>query len=343
MPVFTPQDLKQRSIELLGAAGATPAEAEIVGIHLVESNLAGHDSHGVLRIPQYAAEIERGAVQPGIELGISGQAESSVVVDGFRAFGQVACAEAMRQAIDKALAVGVGIASLRRCNHSGRLGAYVESAAGQGLVGVVMMAGTAGRWAAPFGGRVGRLGTNPLAICAPSGGPFPVLLDMSTCIAPEGKIRHHRVVGQRLPDKWLVDKNGRASDDPNALYDGGAILPLGGSVGHKGYAISFMIQVMAGALAGFACCPQEMTEDDVGHGNLLLLAIDIERFVPQDVFRDQVRQLIDYVKDTPTAEGFDEVLAPGEFEYRHRRQRSQEGIPVPDEVWAEVEAVGKST
>ena len=129
MPVVSPSDLKHCSIELLGAAGATANEAEIVGTHLVESNFAGHDSD-VLRIPQYAEEIRRCAVRPGTELAITEETESSVLIDGFQTFGQLAWAEARRHAIEKARAVGIGMASLRCCNHSGRFGAYIEVSVG---------------------------------------------------------------------------------------------------------------------------------------------------------------------------------------------------------------------
>ncbi|HTI51423.1 MAG TPA: Ldh family oxidoreductase [Planctomycetaceae bacterium] len=341
MPRFAAKALESLADRIFRAAGAGAEQARIVARHLVEANLAGHDSHGLMRTIQYVREIEAGQILPTALPQVLSDWPEGSVVDARGPFGQVACHWAMARAIDKARAGTVGVVTLRHCNHSGRLGAYAAQAAEAGCFGMVAAnGGGAGQWVAPFGGRERRLCTNPLAMGAPSDGAFPLLLDISTSVAPEGKVRDYLQREKPVPDGWLVDHNGRPTNDPRKLYatPSAALLPLGGAMGHKGYALAFMVDILAGALSGAGCPTNGIADGSNGTG-LFMLALNIERFLPATEFARQLREMIAWIKSSAPAEGFQEVLVPGEAEHRARSDRLRRGIDIPPNVWRELEAI----
>ncbi|BBO32868.1 Ldh family oxidoreductase [Lacipirellula parvula] len=320
--------------------GTPERSAQLVANHLVESSLLGHDSHGIMRTVQYCAAIERGDLITDAQLEIVRESAAGAVLDGRWAFGQVAAAEAMQLAMSKAAKCGVGTVTLRNCNHTGRLGAYTATAANAGMVAMMMVnAGGGYQSVVPFGGRERRLATNPLSLAAPSGGEFPLVLDIATSMAPEGKIRVYKQRNAALPSGWIVDANGEPSTNPNDLYADppGAILPFGGEVGHKGYGLAFMVDVLAGALTEAGCC---RAGEIVARDGSLLIAIDVRHFSSEDIFSGHVRGLIAHIKSCPPAPGYDEVFVPGEMEYRTAQLRRKEGIHVEEEAWNGIEAIG---
>jgi uncharacterized oxidoreductase len=334
-----PEPLHQFAAQILRAAGATEYEATVVVDHLILSNLSGYDSHGVMRVLQYVDELTAGMIEPGSRWRVEREWASGAVLDARGLFGQVAADAAMRLALDKARTTAVAVVTVRRASHSGRLGTYVELAAANNMLGWVFAnGGGGGQWVAPFGGCQRRLSTNPLAFGAPCGKPFPLVVDISTSVAPEGKVRHYLQSGQKLPHAWLVGADGRATDDPAQLYAdiGAALLPFGGDVGHKGFGLALMVDVLAGALAD-AGCPRDLGSSRVveppdGCG-LCFMVVDIQRFIGLSDFVDHVARMLDFVTSSKPAAGFAEVLIPGEFEYRQRLQRQVAGIDVPDGVW----------
>lgn len=339
MPRVPISELLRFATELFQAVGAESTEARIVAEHLVESNLAGHDSHGIMRIPQYLDEIHTGRIVPASHSVVDDEWPTGCVIDARGAFGQVACHEAMTRALDKAREAGIGAVSIRNSNHSGRMGTYVEIAAAEEMIGLVTAnAGGAGQWVAPFGGRERRLSTNPLAIGAPSGTDFPIILDISTSIVPEGKVRYSLQRGQETPDGWLVDAEGHPTRDPQQLYEtpSAAILPLGGTAGHKGFGLAFMVDILSGALSG-AGCPSQKNIDSTEGSGLFMLAIDIKRFGPLIDFSLHVAEMVEYVQSSLPAEGFERVMVPGEFEHRQRETRQREGIDIPEATIKELQ------
>lgn len=339
MPTIPTPELEQLCSRILQGAGADAREAEIVSQHLVDANLAGHDSHGAMRVIQYVDEIRSGLIVPGQELTILKEWPAGAVVDAAGMFGQVACCEAMQIALDKAAESGIAAVTIRGAGHSGRLGAYAEQAAAAGRLGIAMAnGGGAGQWVAPFGGRERRLSTNPIAIGAPSAGPFPLILDISTSVAPEGKVRDRLQKQQTVPDGWLVDHEGQPTTDPQTLYAElcGALLPFGGTSGYKGFGLGFMVDVFAGALTAAGCPESEKAASGVRSG-LFMLAVDIRQFTPLDEFRHRVARMASYVKSSRPAAGFDEVLVPGEPEYRQRQEKQRQGASLPDSVRAELD------
>ncbi len=343
MPRFDHESLTRLIAGICRAFGAADGAAEIVARHLVDANLAGHDSHGVMRILQYCREFESGKLVPQDEACILDEWDTGAVIDAQRAFGQVACRNAMQVAIDKARQSGMAAVTIRNANHSGRLGTYVEMAAESGMIGMAMAnGGGSGQWVAPFGGCEPRLSTNPLAIGVPSGNPFPIVLDMSTSIAPEGKVRDSMHRGQMLPEGWLVDATGQPTCDPHQLYatPPGALLPFGGPAGHKGYGLAFIVDAFAGALSQ-AGCPREGEFSPMHRSGLFMLALRIDRFAPLEEFICRMADMSDYVKSSRAANGFDRILIPGEYEHEQRQRRAREGIEIPEAVWQDICAIAE--
>lgn len=315
-------------------AGVPLEHAEIVSDHLVASNLAGHDSHGVMRIVQYLAAVKSGEINPTTRPSVLSDSPSGASLAGNRAFGQIAGHDCMALAIEKAREMGVAAVTVSNCYHSGRIGTYAEQAAAAGMIGIILVnAGGGGQWVAPFGGAAGRLGTNPIAIGAPSGGKYPIVLDIATAVAPEGKVRDYRNRQKEVPAGWILDHQGRPTTNPNDLYEpapGGSLQPLGGSAGYKGFGLSVMIDILAGGLSGAGCC---RAEEVAASDGITMLAIKIENFAAAGSYYDQVKALVEHLKSCPPAPGFQEVFVPGEHEFLRREQRLAEGIEVDDVTW----------
>lgn len=315
-------------------AGVPLEHAEIVSDHLVASNLAGHDSHGVMRIVQYLAAVKSGEINPTTRPSVLSDSPSGASLAGNRAFGQIAGHDCMALAIEKAREMGVAAVTVSNCYHSGRIGTYAEQAAAAGMIGIILVnAGGGGQWVAPFGGAAGRMGTNPIAIGAPSGGKYPIILDIATAVAPEGKVRDYRNRQKEVPAGWILDHQGRPTTNPNDLYEpapGGSLQPLGGSAGYKGFGLSVMIDILAGGLSGAGCC---RAEEVAASDGITMLAIQIENFAAAGSYYDQVKALVEHLKSCPPAPGFQEVFVPGEHEFLRREQRLAEGIEVDDVTW----------
>ncbi|MBN1687142.1 MAG: Ldh family oxidoreductase, partial [Spirochaetales bacterium] len=191
---------------------------------------------------------------------------------------------------------------------------------------------------APFGGRERRLCTNPIAMAFPAEGDGPILGDFATSVAAEGKIRVYRARGESLPDGWILDKHGRPSNDPNDFYDGGSVLPIGGPVAHKGYTLAFMTDILGGILSrgGFAGKPATKFSNTT-----LILALDVERFVPLADAAAEATQAANYMLDTPLAEGSHGIMYPGQKEIKNRKERSAKGIEIEAETWSQVMSLVK--
>jgi uncharacterized oxidoreductase len=316
--------------------GATAADALDVADHLVEASLAGHDSHGVIRGPEYLEKIESGLIDAKARPEVAAEGDSWACVDGHWGFGQPCSRFAMQIAIAKANKVGIGCVTVRNANHMGRVGFYTQMAAAQGMVGFgcVNINGVA-PMVAPFHGVDRRLGTNPFSVSFPADREPAFMADFTTCVAAEGKIRWYRNRGAPTPEGWLIDYDGEPTTDPWRLYNDplGAIMPIGGTVGYKGYALSMIVEALAGGLSGGG-----VTNPNPGrHGNACwYLAIDIGRLTPMAEFKAKVGAMIDFMKSSRPQAGQSEVLYPGEPEFRCRRKRLVEGIPVDPVTWKEL-------
>jgi uncharacterized oxidoreductase len=325
--------LKAFSVSLLSAGGASAEEATVVGRSLVEANLRGYDSHGVMRLPYYVQAIVDGEVVPGAELTIENESASHVVADAHWGFGQVQATRLLEMLADRADRGGVAVGTMIQSGHIGRLGEYCEAAAARGLVSMLMVNshGAAVR-VAPPGGKSPRLSTNPLAIGVPHGDE-PLVLDFSTSATAEGKVRVKKIAGERCPDGWLIDSQGRPTTDPNDLYANppGSILPMGGPQSYKGFGLGLMIEILCGALSG-GVCAREIPYPKKGNCVFLML-LNPSHFGGAGHFRDEVALLCDYIRGCPRIDGFDRILLPGDPERVLMAKKLSEGIPLDAENW----------
>ncbi len=330
MPAIAPSDLNDLVTGILHGSGLPEDQARRTAGHLVESNLMGHDSHGVLRVPGYAEQIEKGSIKALGSHIVERDSPATAVVDADGSIGILMAYEAMEMATRKAQAVGVGVVTVRRASHIGRLGAFPPLAAAQHCIGIIMLNGGA-RFAAPFGGTDRRLPPNPLAISVPTDTNDPMMLDITTSMVAGGKLEVLTARNQEAPEGWLVDGDGNTVTDPALLRTPhAAMLPLGGALGHKGYGLSMMIDVMAGALSRAGCSRENPTR---GASGFLCMALQIEAFVDMDEYRTEVRHLIDWIKSSRLMPGTDQIYLPGEIEQQRIRERTASGIPIEDATW----------
>ena len=342
MPRFPASELERATHEALRARDVPETAARIVTSHLMEAELSGVVSHGLIRLPQYIDTIEAGEIKLDGSLTTISERSGCCVLDGGGGFGPVMAHDAMELAIDKARRGGVGAATLTNTSHTGRLASYALQAVARGMVGIVLVnAGGTGQWVAPFGGREGRLSTNPIAFAVPRQNTFPIVLDIATSVVPEGKVRTMQVGGHQVPSGWLIDSDGESTTNPADLYGDpggprGGILP---AAGHKGYGLAFVVDLLAGALSGSGVCRSPDAPVAGGSDGVLLLALDVESFVSARRFAEMASALVTHAKSCPPTRGFDEVLVPGEIEARCRRESLERGITIDAGRWSSIAAV----
>jgi uncharacterized oxidoreductase len=331
--------LREFSQRVFEAVGTPPDLAGRVAAALIDANLAGHDSHGVIRIPQYLAAIREGHVVPNARPTIVRETPVTALVNGQWAFGQVSAAYATELAIAKAQAAGVSMVGIVRCNHIGRVGEYGAMAAAAGVAAIVVAGGFGGRGqsAVPFGGARPLFGTNPIAVGIPAGDEADVLVDFATTAVAQGKIEVARAKKVPLPPGSIVDREGRPTTDPEDFYRGGALLPFGG---HKGYALSVMVEFLGRVLTGADEFAEEGRGGPVyGHSGTLIVAMNPAVFSDPSAYAAAADTTIQRIKAVPAAPGSGGVLVPGEPEALAHAERTTMGIPLPEETWESLHRV----
>ncbi len=341
MPTISADQLQTFATQLLNAGGMELTEATRLAKSLVGANQRGYDSHGVMRIPYYVDMIAKGDMAPGTPLEILNETDSLLVVDAQWGIGQTQAMATLDKLIAKAKESGVAVGTIRCCGHIGRLGEYVETTAGHGLIGMAMVNthGAVHR-VAPPGGIASRLGTNPLAIGVPNE-EAPMILDFSTSATAEGKVRVKHIAGETVPDGWLIDSEGNPTNDPGKLYRDppGCIVPMGGVQAYKGFGLALMVEILTGALSG-GLCSREIAESPKGNC-VFFLVLDPEKFGGAEHFAKEVAQLEKFMRSCPTVEGVDGVTLPGDPERRVMQQRNQDGLPFDDENWKALVELGE--
>ncbi len=332
MLVFTVDQLRATATTIFRAAGAEIEPTAVLVDHLIDANLAGHDSHGILRIPSYVESMQRGQVQPNAQPTILRETPTSALVDGTWGFGHVAARFATDVAIAKAKTSGVSVVGIVRCNHIGRLGTYPTRASSQGVALFVTVGGL-GPSVAPFGGARGAMGTNPLSFGFPAADRHDVLIDFATSAIAGGKVMAARAKHAPVPEGTLVDEVGNPTTDPNALFSGGHLLPFGA---HKGSALAVMTVLLSQALIGSSAYADGL------YGGVFLLAINAGLFRDIAAVQAETDYVVERIKATPPAVGFDEVLVPGEPEVRAAEQRRAGGIEVAEDTWKEIIETARS-
>ena len=329
MPILHAVRLERFGRALLEAVGTPPAAAAGVADSLVAANLAGHDSHGVLRLPGYVEGVRCGQVQPAAEPALLGVDRATARIDGCWGWGQPAMWLATETASERAREHAVGVAVVRNCYHIGRVAPYVEAIARAGMIGLAMA--NAGPAVAPYGGARRVMGTNPIAWAMPrAGGEEPLSFDIATSAVAEGKLRVARAKGEQVRPGLLVDADGHPTVEPDDFYRGGALLPFGG---HKGYGFSLLAQLLGRGLAGLDLAALVTQR---GVNGPVVLALDPAAFVPLPEFVATVEAQCAEIVASPPADGVEAVLLPGQIELATRAHRLAAGIPVADRTWDEL-------
>ncbi len=327
MPIYRSDMLWRYAQRVFAAAGSDGDVASRVATALVDANLAGHDSHGVIRIPQYVDSVRAGEILPDARPMVVKETAVSALVDGGWGYGQVTAERATMEAVKRARVQGLSAVAAVRCNHIGRLGEYSEMAAREGMIACVIAGGFGGEAAAaPFGGKTGLFGTNPLSFGFPAYGETAMLVDFATTAVAAGKIRVARAKGASLPPGSILDRDGQHTTNPEDFYHGGVMLPFGG---HKGYALSMVVELLGRVLTGADSYAEGGRGGAVyGQSGTFVLAIDPTLFRDRGSYEQAVTETCDRVRAVPPAPGFDEVLVPGDPEARSRIQRQRDGIEV---------------
>lgn len=306
-------------VEVPEAASRTAAR------HLVEADLRGVETHGLVRLPLYVNRIRAGYLNAKAEPEIVEDGPATAVVDGHHGLGQVNGDFAMRLAVEKAREIGVGAVAVRNSSHFGAAASYAILAADSGCLGLATT--NSAPLLAPVGGLERRVGNNPLAIAAPSGEGFPVVLDIAMSAVAAWRIRMATERGEKIPPDWAFDKRGEPTTDAYAAFQGGGLLrPLGD---HKGVGLALMMDVLSGILSGGGFGTGVRRLDQPGYLNTshFFLAINISRFMEPETFTARMSELAREFYNTPTREGVEKVLLPGELEARIQARRMKHGIP----------------
>ena len=329
------EDLRALGQAMLTAVGVADEEAELVADHLVESGLLGHDTHSVLRLPQYVNMVRDGVVDSGGQLLVLDNSDFGARLSGSWNFGPVTVA-GYGCALDKVDGGGAMAVVTVDCNHIARLGRFVTAAARRDCIALMVANGHGGDLAvAPFGGRARRLPTNPICIGIPTGLDWPIVLDMTTSMTSGGDLRLLRNLGRPAPAGSIVDADGLPTTDVEAYY-GPPWAPLCRLVCRR-VDIKALVQrprdILAGALSG-AECSKEHAERS---GNALFIAVlRVEAFRSLEPFFAEVQDLIRRIKDCPPVQGVREVLLPGENAHRHYVERVEQGLDVDEVAWQQI-------
>jgi LDH2 family malate/lactate/ureidoglycolate dehydrogenase len=336
VPTLLAEPLTQFAETLFQAAGVPKDEAGRVARSLVDANLCGHDSHGVIRIMQYIDAIGDGRLKPGAPFQVVKETAAVLVVDGDWGLGQVQAHRLLDRLVPRAQALGLAAGTLKQCGHIGRLGEYAEAAAQRKMAFVASVNNHGfGRGVAPPGGTQARIGTNPLCLGVPSDGD-PVILDIGTSVVAEGKVRVAFNKGQQVPHGWLLDPLGKPTTDPGVLYNDprGSILPLGGAQAYKGFGLGLLLDMFVGGFSGAPCSAPN--RPNLSANAVFFLVLDIAQFAGAEHFLTEVTALAQNIRACPKADGTQDILLPGDPERRSKAQRLQTGIPLDDGTWGQL-------
>ena len=331
MPNVTAERLTAIAKGLLIAAGASEEEATVIARYNIGANLAGHDSHGIILIPQYIDRIKAGHIVPQAPWVITQETPTTTVIDGNWGFGYAVNDRAMRYTIEKAKKQNVAAATVFHQSHIGRLASYPLLASAEGMIAMITAdSGRSPKHVAPYGGAKARLGTNPICFAVPSNLEGPLVFDMATSAAAAGKINVATARGEQVPAGWLIDSEGKPSTDPKVLRAGGALLPLGGTEGYKGTGLAAIVEILSGLLTGlgFGIDPQGRHND-----GCFMAVFNVAAFRDLATFKAEVTDFAHYLKATPPAQGFKEVYYPGEVEFLKEKDRRANGVPIEDATW----------
>ena len=321
-------------VECFEKYGVPRGDAENIADNLVLANLRGVDSHGIIRIPYYIEGISKGFVQRSSDIQVVEESSSITLLDGGNGLGIPVATKATDLAIDKAKSTGVGVVGARNLGHVGMLAYYLKKAVGNGFIGFACV--NAPAVMIPWGGRENMFGTNPMGIGFPMDGGNSIILDMATSGIARFKITVAARRGKEIPAGVALDKEGKPTTDAKEALDG-FLLPFGG---YKGYGLVMAVEVLSSALLG-ALQSKYIEKHASTQGGFFITVIDIRRFRDYEEYKKDILHLIGNVKSCPLADGFTEVLIPGEIEDREAEKRLRDGIPIEDATWQDLIKLAK--
>ena len=337
---YRAEELLAFGCDVLEHLNVPPEDAHEVITSLLEADLQGIGSHGLVRLPVYARRLRAGVVEPRPDVRVERPAAAVALVDGGNGLGAVVGARAMAAAIDLAREAGLGLVGVRRSNHFGTAAHFVRKAVAADLIGTATT--NAPPNMAPFGGRTRFLGTNPIAIGIPAGEEAPLIVDMSTSVVARGKVIVAAQQGAPIPEGWAIDADGRPTTDPERALRG-AVLPFGGP---KGSALSFVVDLLAGVWTGAAFAVHLNTLEDltrqqnVGH---VMTAMRADLFLSREAFRARMDEALRLLRNSPPAPGVERVLIPGELEATTEADNRARGVPLPPATAESLVALGQQT
>lgn len=348
LETYPAEALHTLSAGLLARAGLPEEDAALAADVLLAADLRGIDSHGVARMRGYVDVLTTGRVNPRPRLRVVRETLTTATVDADNGLGLVVGPRANDIAMEKALEAGSGWVSVRNSNHFGIAGYYVLRALERDLIGWAMTNSSA--LVAPLFGTARMLGTNPIAIAFPGLEEPPIVIDFATSAVAFGKIEIARRLGASIPEGWAIDTAGMPASDPQAVYDGGALLPIGWTRqlgGHKGYALGMMVDVLSGVLSGANWGPfapafaiEQVPTGSVGSGiGHFFGALRIDGFIDPDEFKRQVDHMVRTFRAAAPAPGTDGPLVPGDPERLAEAVRRRDGIPLLPAVAADLRAL----
>jgi uncharacterized oxidoreductase len=331
------------------SAGSSAEEAAQVAANLVMANLSGHDSHGVGMLPRYVDAVLEGGLKPNTGVKLLLDSGALLTLDGQHGYGQIVGEQAMELGIARAKTHGSCIMSLSGAHHLGRIGHFAEMATAEGLVSLHFVNVLSRPVVAPWGGGDGRFGTNPCCIGIPLPGQPPFLLDFATSRVAQGKMRVAHNKGESVPDGYLIDAEGKPTNDPAVVVvaqnDGspgaglfGALMTFGE---HKGYGMALACELLGGALTGGGTWHRPADAARSVYNGMLTVLIDPARLGTQDSFEREATAFVDWLRACPPGSGYDAVQIAGEPERATRLIREQQGIEIDDSTWAEILAAGR--
>ena len=331
---FKRADLMDFVIRYMTKLGVPEGDAKIVGKVLICADIRGVESHGLHRLGSYYGNrISKGWIDPLTPYKIINETSSTALIDGGNGCGQVVSHRAMNIAIEKARTAGISAVTVRNSNHYGIAGYYAMMAMRQNMIGISLT--NSQPLVAPTYGRTAELGTNPIAVAAPSDKTYPYLLDMATSAVAYGKIQVYEKKHEHIPIGWGIDEAGQVTNEPSRIRPGGhgALLPLGGmdiTAGYKGYGLAMLVEIPCSTLSGGNFLtqvggPGKPEPTGVSH---FFMAINIETFRPVIDFKNQMDEMITLLKQSPLAVGRDEILVAGEKEFQYAEFNEKHGVPL---------------
>jgi len=335
-----PDRLIEFAAAVYAGAGMPAADARLVADTLVQADLWGHQSHGVLRLGWYLDRIRNKVMNPVTQPEVVVDAGAIMMIDGHDGVGHVLTMLATREAVRRARARGIAAVAVRNSNHFGTCMYYTLTGAREGCV--TLLTSNGGPAMAPWGGRRKIIGTNPWSVAAPAGSRAPFVVDMANTGVARGKIYLARNRRLPIPLGWAINAAGEPTTDPQEAIDG-IILPM---AEHKGYAIAAMVDMLSGVLTGSGFLsavhsPYKTAEkSNCGH---LMIALDIAAFQPLAQFNARMEQFVAEIKSVPLAKGFDEVFYPGEIEANNNLRNRTEGIQLPEDTLADLRRIARET